>query len=72
MSLEPTSGDWDQFAANEKLFGVQSDYHEELYTTKLEKGGKGWTEKEKWAEKLAREIETVRVFFLCNDSGVFV
>jgi hypothetical protein len=31
------TGEWDQFAANEKLFGVKSTYDENLYTTSLDK-----------------------------------
>ncbi|GMJ14227.1 CTC-interacting domain 4 [Hibiscus trionum] len=47
---------WDQFETNQKLFGVQSTFNEELYTTKLEKGPQ-MRELEKEAMRLAREIE---------------
>lgn len=50
---------WDQFAANEKLFGVRSNYNEELYTTKLDRTGKDFKEREKQADKLAKEIMSV-------------
>ena len=30
-------GKWDQFAANEKLFGVRTSFDENLYTTRLDK-----------------------------------
>jgi hypothetical protein len=35
MSLESTgsSTEWDQFSTNERLFGIQSNYDENLYTT---------------------------------------
>ena len=29
------NGEWDQFAANEELYGIESTFDEELYTTKL-------------------------------------
>lgn len=27
---------WDQFATNQQMFGVQSSFNEDLYTTKLD------------------------------------
>ncbi len=50
-------GDWDQFEANKKLFGVDSTYNEEIYTTKLDKS-KLSSKHAKAAERLAREIES--------------
>lgn len=47
---------WDQFEANEKLFGVKSTFDEELYTTRLERGPQT-RELEKEASRIAREIE---------------
>ncbi|KAG7389120.1 Ataxin 2-like [Phytophthora pseudosyringae] len=47
---------WNQFEANEKLFGVVSSYDENIYTTKLDKS-KISTEQSRAAEKLAQEIE---------------
>ncbi|POM66109.1 Hypothetical protein PHPALM_18081 [Phytophthora palmivora] len=47
---------WNQFEANEKLFGVVSTYDENIYTTKLDKS-KISTEQSRAAEKLAQEIE---------------
>ncbi|KAL5579527.1 hypothetical protein UlMin_011969 [Ulmus minor] len=47
---------WDQFRANEALFGVKSTFDEELYTTKLERGSLT-REREKEAQRIAREIE---------------
>jgi hypothetical protein len=51
-----SSKSWNQFEANEKLFGVTSSYDENLYTTKLDKT-KLSTEQSAKAERLAREIE---------------
>jgi PAB1-binding protein PBP1 len=53
------SNSWDQFATNEKLFGVKTDFQEELYTTKLDKSSAEYLQREKEAERLAREIEKV-------------
>lgn len=47
---------WNQFEANEKLFGVVSTFDENIYTTKLDKS-KISTEQSLAAEKLAYEIE---------------
>lgn len=47
---------WDQFQANETLFGVKSTFDEELYTTKLERGPQT-RELEREALRIAREIE---------------
>lgn len=57
-ALESSSnGTWDQFAVNEKLFGVTTDFQEELYTTKLDTSSKDYEKRLKLAEKLAKEIE---------------
>ncbi|EPS71769.1 hypothetical protein M569_02990 [Genlisea aurea] len=52
----PWNRGWDQFEANETLFGVKSTFDEELYTTKLERGPR-MLELERVAEQLAREME---------------
>lgn len=51
---------WDQFAANEKLFGVKAGFDEEAYTTKLDRNAPDFKEKEKKAAQLASEIMSVR------------
>ena len=51
-----SSRGWNQFEANEALFGVKSTFDEELYTTKLEKGPQ-MREREREALRIAREIE---------------
>ncbi|KAG8937247.1 hypothetical protein FRC03_010101 [Tulasnella sp. 419] len=50
------NGSWDQFAANEHLFGVTTDFNEELYTTKLDKNAADYKERERKAQQLANEI----------------
>jgi len=51
------SGAWDQFAANERLYGLQSDYSEDIYTTSINRHDPRFKEKEREAERIAREIE---------------
>jgi PAB1-binding protein PBP1 len=53
-------GQWDQFAANEKLYGLKSDYDDELYTTKLDRSGADYRQREAKAAQLEREILKVR------------
>ena len=49
--------DWDQFAANEKLYGVSSTYNEDLYTTRLDASAIPKEQRDK-ADRIAREIES--------------
>lgn len=58
-----TGGAWDQFATNEKLFGVTTSFNEDEYTTKLDRSAKDYKEKEKRAEKIAAEITGVSAVF---------
>lgn len=46
---------WDQFAANQQLFGTDTSYNEDLYTTKLDANVSGITVEE--ADRLAAEIQ---------------
>ncbi|KAJ3216136.1 hypothetical protein HK099_006001, partial [Clydaea vesicula] len=57
-SLENANPDehWDQFAANQKLFGVSTDFDENLYTTVLDKSGPDFKRKEMEAIRVAGEI----------------
>ncbi|KAF9431103.1 hypothetical protein BGZ76_000571 [Entomortierella beljakovae] len=48
---------WDQFAANERLFGVRTDFDEELYTTKLDRSGADFKAREQQAIQIANEIQ---------------
>ena len=54
-------GQWDQFEANEKLFGVRAEFDEDQYTTKLDKNSEAYKRREKEAERKAREIMNVRI-----------
>ncbi|KAG6813919.1 hypothetical protein H0H92_005768 [Tricholoma furcatifolium] len=53
-----TSGNtsWDQFAVNEKLFGLKTDFDENLYTTKLDRTAADFKERERNAQRIANEI----------------
>lgn len=47
---------WDQFTANEQLFGVKASFDEDVYTTKLNRNAPDFKEREKQAQKIANEI----------------
>ncbi|CUA73378.1 putative protein C21B10,03c [Schizosaccharomyces pombe 972h-] [Rhizoctonia solani] len=47
---------WDQFSANEKMFGVVTSFNEEAYTTTIDRSAPDFKEKERKAEALAKEI----------------
>lgn len=55
-SAQP-NGQWDQFAVNEQLFGITTDYNEDIYTTKINKNASDYKEKERKAQQLADEIQ---------------
>lgn len=55
-----TGNQWDQFSANEKLFGVKTTFDEDAYTTKLDRNAPDFKEKEKKAQAVANEILSVR------------
>ncbi|KAI5862420.1 hypothetical protein GGS23DRAFT_99702 [Durotheca rogersii] len=59
LSLEKSGGGgtWDQFAANERQFGIKSTYDENIYTTAIDKNHPQYKERVAAAEKKAREIE---------------
>ena len=50
------NGGWDQFAENERLFGVRTHFDENEYTTKLDRTAKDYKEREKRAEQIAAQI----------------
>ncbi|EMC97447.1 hypothetical protein BAUCODRAFT_452678 [Baudoinia panamericana UAMH 10762] len=58
MSLED-SGDsgWDQFATNERMYGVSSTYDENMYTTAIDRSNPQYQQRAAAAERIAREIE---------------
>ncbi|KAK5114992.1 hypothetical protein LTR85_010030 [Meristemomyces frigidus] len=48
---------WDQFAANERMYGVQSSYDESYYTTAIDRNNPQYRQREAEAARIAREIE---------------
>ncbi len=56
LSLDAPGTEWDQFATNEKKFGVTTTYNERMYTTDLNKSTLTPAQIAH-AEKMAREIE---------------
>ncbi|PIA19058.1 hypothetical protein COEREDRAFT_90946 [Coemansia reversa NRRL 1564] len=59
--LETASGTgkgWDQFATNERLFGLTTDFDEEIYTTKLDRNRSDFKEREREAIRIAQEIQS--------------
>ncbi|KAL3425810.1 LsmAD domain-containing protein [Phlyctema vagabunda] len=48
---------WDQFAENERRFGVKTDYDENIYTTTIDKSHPLYRQRLAEADKKAREIE---------------
>jgi PAB1-binding protein PBP1 len=53
---------WDQFAVNEKLFGVKTNFDEDVYTTRLDRSAADFKERERKAQKIANEITGVRSY----------
>lgn len=49
---------WDQFAANEELFGLKTDYDENMYTTAINRSHPQYRERIAQAERKAREIQS--------------
>ena len=47
---------WDQFAANENLFGVKTSFDESQYTTRIDRSTPDFKERERKAQALANEI----------------
>ncbi|KAL0955014.1 hypothetical protein HGRIS_003935 [Hohenbuehelia grisea] len=47
---------WDQFAVNEQRFGITTQFDENVYTTKLDRSGPDFKERERKAQRIANEI----------------
>ncbi|KAL1856470.1 hypothetical protein VTK73DRAFT_8276 [Phialemonium thermophilum] len=57
LEKSTSSGTWDQFRENERLFGLKTDYDENIYTTRINKNDPRYQQRLAAAEKKAREIE---------------
>ncbi|KAF9693881.1 hypothetical protein EKO04_008543 [Ascochyta lentis] len=51
-------GGWDQFATNDRITGVKSNYDENMYTTAIDRSNPQYAQRAARAERLAREIES--------------
>lgn len=54
-----SGGSWDQFVANEQLYGVTTSFDETAYTTKLDRSAPDFKERERKAQQIADEINRV-------------
>ena len=58
LSLEDSgTAGWDQFAANEAMYGVSTSYDENIYTTQIDRNDPRYKQLEDRAARIAREIE---------------
>ncbi|CDO96101.1 unnamed protein product [Kluyveromyces dobzhanskii CBS 2104] len=57
-ALEDDNGTWDQFAVNEKKFGIKPSFDEHFYTTRINKEDPEYRKKLREAERIAKEIES--------------
>ncbi|CAI7138981.1 BEM_collapsed_G0022720.mRNA.1.CDS.1 [Saccharomyces cerevisiae] len=74
-ALEDDSASWDQFAVNEKKFGVKSTFDEHLYTTKINKDDPNYSKRLQEAERIAKEIEsqgTSGNIHIAEDRGIII
>lgn len=62
MEGSGSSKTWNQFEANERLFGLTTDYNENIYTTPILKNHPEHRKRLALAEKKAREIEATAAF----------
>ena len=58
LSFSDKDRNWDQFAVNERLYGVKSDYDETLYTTAIDRTAPDYKKRAAAADRIAREIES--------------
>ncbi|CAG8474913.1 4121_t:CDS:10 [Ambispora gerdemannii] len=65
---------WDQFAVNEQLFGIRTDFNEEFYTTKLDRTKPDFKEKERQAIQIANEITrtTTNNVHMLEERGILI
>ena len=56
LESSTSAGSWDQFQANERMFGVKSDYDENFYTTRIDKSHPNYAQREAEARRLAQKM----------------
>ena len=56
LESSPSTKTWDQFQANENLFGVRSDYDENYYTTRIDKSHPNYRQRAADAARIAQRM----------------
>ena len=56
LESSASTGAWDQFQANENLFGVKSDYDENIYTTRIDRSHPNYRQREAEARRVANRM----------------
>ena len=56
LEASTSAGTWDQFQANESLFGVKSDYDESYYTTRIDKSHPDYRQRAADAARIAQKM----------------
>jgi len=65
-----TNEKYDQFEVMEKKFGVVSDFNSDDYTTIIDKSGPDYKQRERHADKIAKEIMQVRMIMSIDSKNV--
>lgn len=65
---------WNQFEVNKQLFGVQTSFDENIYTTPLDRNAKDFREREAEAQRIANEImsTTTKNLHLAEERGLAI
>jgi PAB1-binding protein PBP1 len=66
LQLSNSSTSWDQFETNDRLTGTKSNYHEDIYTTKLDRTALNFKSRELKAAQLEREILNVNLLLFLS------
>lgn len=56
LEASQSANNWDQFKANENLFGVKSDYDERYYTTQIDKAHPNYRQRLAEATRIAQKM----------------
>ena len=56
LESSTSTGTWDQFQVNENLFGVKSDYDENIYTTRIDRSHPNYRQREAEARRVANRM----------------
>ena len=56
LEASQSANNWDQFKANENLFGVKSDYDEKYYTTQIDRAHPKYRQRLAEATRIAQKM----------------